>query len=240
MKSVRDDRGYNQGWAENRATNVRAERRCDYMISQMGSPLSGNILEIGCGTGQNSFFLARKTGLRVLGTDICVPFIEEASQRFQLPNLRYAVLDFNQAAQFEGETFDCIVGNGILHHLYHHLSAALTNMRRLLKPGGKIVFLEPNLYNPYVFSIFRVPYLRKLAHLEPDEMAFSKRHAARLLAAAGYENVRVEYRDFLLPGIPDIFIAPSIAIGAVLERAPVVRMASQSIFISATAPASAR
>ena len=235
MKSVRDDRGYNQGWAEGRATTVRAERRCDYMISQMRSPLSGNVLEIGCGTGQNSFFLARKTGLRVLGTDICVPFVEEANRRFQLPNLHYAVLDFNQAAQFEGETFDYIVGNGILHHLYDHLSDALVNMRRLLNRGGKIVFLEPNLYNPYIFSIFRVPQLRKLAHLEPDEMAFTKRYVTKLLKAVGYRDIGVEYRDFLLPGIPDILIAPSIAAGAVLERIPVVRMMSQSIFISATA-----
>jgi ubiquinone/menaquinone biosynthesis C-methylase UbiE len=235
MKSVRDDRGYNQGWAENRATNVRTERRGDYMISRMPSTQSGSVLEIGCGTGQNSFFLAQRTGLRVLGTDICVPFIEEANQRFQLPNLRYAVLDFNQASQFEGETFDCIVGNGILHHLYYHLDVALTNMRRLLKPGGRIVFCEPNLFNPYVFSIFRMPYLRKLANLEPDEMAFSRPHVTKLLRAAGYQDIVVEYKDFLLPGIPDIFISPSIAVGAVLERIPLVRMTSQSIFITATA-----
>ena len=171
----------------------------------------------------------------MLGTDICVPFIEEANQRFQLPNLQYAVLDFNQASQFEGETFDCIVGNGILHHLYYHLDAALTNMHRLLKPGGKIVFLEPNLYNPYVFSIFRTPYLRKLANLEPEEMAFSKPHVTKLLETAGYQDIVVEFKDFLLPGIPDVLISPSIAVGAVLERIPLVRMTSQSIFITATA-----
>src|SRR5262245_8385124 len=204
------------------------------MIAQMRQPVSGSVLEIGCGTGSNSFFLARKTGLQVLGTDICVPFIEEASQRFQLPNLRYAVLDFNQAAQFDGETFDYIVGNGILHHLYNHLAEALSNMRRLLSPDGKLIFLEPNLYNPYIFSIFQIPALRKLAHLEPDEMAFSKHHITGLLSTAGYQNIRVEYKDFLLPGIPDVFIAPSIALGAVLEQIPLVRMTSQSIFISAT------
>ncbi len=234
MKSVRDDRGYNQGWAESRATDVRAERRCDYMISQMRGSSSESVLEIGCGRGMNSFLLARKTGMSVLGTDLCVPFIEEANRNFRLPNLRFAVLDFNRAAQFEGETFDYVVGNGILHHLYHHLAEAVANMRRLLRPGGKIVFIEPNLYNPYVSAIFRVPYLRKLARLEPAEMAFSKRYVSRLLSAAGYENIKVEYKDFLLPGIPDMLIAPSIAIGAVVERIPVLRMMSQSIFISAT------
>jgi hypothetical protein len=71
--------------------------------------------------------------------------------------------------------------------------------------------------------------------LEPDEMAFSKRHVSRLLATAGYQNIQVEYKDFLLPGIPDVFIAPSIAVGAVVERIPLLRMLSQSIFISASA-----
>ena len=233
MRSVRDDRGFNQGWAEGRATNVRAERRCDYMIAQMRKPAGGSVLEIGCGTGRNSFLIASKTGMRVLGTDLCVPFIAEANERFRLPHLRYAVLDFNKAAAFEGETFDYIVGNGILHHLYYHLGDALRNMRRLLKPGGKLVFLEPNLHNPYVFSIFRIPYLRRLAHLEPDEMAFTAHHVSSLLQAAGYRDIRVEYRDFLLPGIPDVFITPSIVVGAILERIPLVRMLSQSIFISA-------
>jgi 2-polyprenyl-3-methyl-5-hydroxy-6-metoxy-1,4-benzoquinol methylase len=236
MRSVIDDRGYNQGWAENRATNVRNERRCDYMISRMPSTQSGSILEIGCGTGKISFFLARKTGLRVLGTDICVPFIEEANERFQLPNLRYAVLDFNQASQFEGETFDCIVGNGILHHLYYHLDAALTNMHRLLKPGGRIVFCEPNLYNPYVFSIFRTPYLRKLANLEPDEMAFLE--ASRVEASDMPPAITIlssSTKTSCCRAFPDVFIAPSIASGAVLERIPLVRMESQSIFITATA-----
>lgn len=236
MKSVRDDRGYNQGWVENRATNVRVERRCEYIISKLRSPASGSVLEIGCGTGRNSFLLAQKAGLDVLGTDLCVPFIEEARQRYELPNLRYDVLDFNRATEFEGRTFDAIVGNGILHHLYHQLGTALANMRRLLKPRGRIVFLEPNLYNPYIFTIFSISYFRKLAHLEPDEMAFSNRYVTRLLSAAGYDEIQVEYRDFLLPGIPDWMIAPSVALGGALEQVPVARMMSQSIFISATAP----
>ena len=65
-------------------------------------------------------------------------------------------------------------------------------------------------------------------------MAFSRRYITSLLSAAGYRNIRVEYKYFLLPGIPDVLIAPSIAAGAVMERIPLVRMVSQSIFISAT------
>src|SRR5688500_5769603 len=143
MKNITDDRGYNQVWADSKSTRIRAERRCDYMISQMRVDTTKSILEIGCGTGKNSFLLAQKTQMKVLGTDLCVPFIEEARKNFSLKNLEFDVLDFNQADQFKGRKFDYIIGNGILHHLYHLLNEAFANMRHLLADKGKIIFLEP-------------------------------------------------------------------------------------------------
>ena len=234
MENIKDDRGFNQVWGDSKSTRIRAERRCDYMISQMNIQSGASVMEIGCGTGKNCYMLAQKTGMNVLGTDLCVPFIEDARKNYQLPNLRYDILDFNQASQFKGEKFDYIIGNGILHHLYHHLDDAFTNMRNLLKENGKIIFLEPNLYNPYVYLIFSYDKLRTLTHLEPDEMAFSKRFVSKKLNKAGYSNIKVEYKDFLLPGIPDALIAPSVIIGDLVEKIPLVNKVSQSIFISAT------
>jgi len=218
MKSIKDDRGYNQIWTPNNATRIRAERRCNYMIAQMNRNGSHAVMEIGCGTGENAFMLARKTEMQVLGVDLCAPFIEKARSSYRLNNLCYEVRDFNQAAQFKEEKFDCIVGNGILHHLYHHLDEAFSNMRRLLNDGGRIVFLEPNLYNPYVYSIFTYPRLRRKAALEPGEMAFSKRFIIQKLERAGFSDIKVEYRDFLLPVTPDALIQPSIAVGSVVEK----------------------
>jgi 2-polyprenyl-3-methyl-5-hydroxy-6-metoxy-1,4-benzoquinol methylase len=234
MRSVKDDRGYNQGWAETRSTQVRLERRCDYMISQMNVSPEKSVMEIGCGTGLNSYMLAKKTGMKVLGNDLCVPFIEEANRTYKLTNLHYDILDFNKADQFKGEKFDYIIGNGILHHLFYHLDSALVNMRNLLKDDGKIFFFEPNIYNPYVYLIFSYPSLRKKANLEPDEMAFSKVYIKKKLTNAAYKDIKVEYKDFLLPGIPDALITPSIVAGNVLEKIPLVKKISQSIFISAS------
>ena len=233
MANITDDRGYNQVWAMNEATRVRAERRCDYMISRMQMEGGGKVMEIGCGLGSNSYMLASKTKAEVLGTDLCAPFIDEARAKYKLPNLRFEALNFNHPDRFDGEMFDCIVGNGILHHLYHHLDQALSNMKRLLKPGGKIVFLEPNIYNPYIYLIFRYPVFRKFARLEPEEMAFSRHFITGALARAGYQNIDVTYQDFLLPGIPAFLIRPSILLGGALERIPGVRLLAQSIFIFA-------
>jgi 2-polyprenyl-3-methyl-5-hydroxy-6-metoxy-1,4-benzoquinol methylase len=89
MENIKDDRGFNQVWGDSKSTRVRAERRCNYMISQMEVLLNKSIIEIGCGTGKNAFMLAKKTGMQVLGTDLCVPFIEEAKKNYPLTNFRF-------------------------------------------------------------------------------------------------------------------------------------------------------
>ncbi|MSU73631.1 class I SAM-dependent methyltransferase [Candidatus Kaiserbacteria bacterium] len=233
MASIKDDRGYNQGFAPSKSTTVRMERRTALLLSEMELMSDTRILEIGCGTGEISHWMARRSPAHVLGTDICVPFIEEARKKYQLPNLQYEVVDFNNPDSFSGTQFDYIVGNGILHHLYHTLDEAFASMLRLLKENGKIIFLEPNLYNPYIYLIFSYPKLRTLANLEPGEMAFSKRFIMGALARAGLEHIQVDYKDFLLPGIPDFLITPSIIAGAVAEKIPFIRGVSQSIFIRA-------
>lgn len=208
-------------------------RRADLILSEMTSSADKSILEIGCGTGEVAYWIAEKTRAQVLGTDLCLSFIETAKKNFLLPNLRYDVLDFNKPNDFNGKKFDYVIGNGILHHLYYHLDDALIKMYNLLKDGGKILFLEPNLHNPYVYLIFSYPRLRKIANLEPDEMAFSKSFITQKLHSAGYKEILVDYRDFLLPGIPDFFIQPSIIVGAVLEKIPLVQNSAQSIFVRA-------
>jgi hypothetical protein len=66
--------------------------------------------------------------------------------------------------------------------------------------------------------------------LEPDEMAFSKRFAIQKLQQAGFENIKVEYKDFLLPGVPDFMISPLIHVGNFLEKTP-FKVVSQSLGI---------
>jgi len=233
MENLTDDRGYNQVWADAKSTRVRAARRCRYLISQMAFDSSKSLMEIGCGLGTNAYLIAKATGLQVLATDLCDPFIEEARRNNDLPNLHYQVLDFHRADQLQGQRFDYIVGNGILHHLYFRLDEALTRIRDLLKDDGRMLFFEPNLENPYVYFIFRYARIRRWARLEPDEMAFSKSFISEKLSRAGYRGIRVEYKDFLLPGIPDFLITPSIVVGDMLEKIPLLKRASQSLFISA-------
>ncbi|MEO6452819.1 MAG: class I SAM-dependent methyltransferase [Ginsengibacter sp.] len=233
MKNIKDDQGNNQIWGDSYATRIRSQRRYELFVD--GIRGKGNhILEIGCGTGSMSYWIAQKTGANVLGTDICVPFIEQAKKEYQLPNLSYEVLDFNNAEKMMGRKFDCIIGNGILHHLYYQLDEVLLQFKELLNEHGKIIFMEPNIYNPYCTAIFKIPALRKAANLEDDEMAFSAPFILRKLTQTGFIKCRVAYKDFLLPGIPSFLVKPSVFIGNIAERLPLVKCLSQSIFIEAS------
>src|SRR5205085_8189350 len=126
-----------------------------------------NILEIGCGTSEGITYNAEKTNAECVGIDLSKQFIEIASKNNKKQNLQFTVADFNDPLSFTGDMtygkFDYVVGNGILHHLYYNLDSSLINLNKLLRPGGKIIFIEPNIYNPYIFLIFKFPYFRKKA-----------------------------------------------------------------------------
>jgi len=233
MAAITDDRGFNQIFAQSEVNLIRLKRRADWFIAEMQPAPGKTVLEIGCGTGYVSNHIASKTGMRVIGSDLCEPFIEEARKKYNTPNLTFEILDFNKASEVIKTKFDYVIGNGILHHLYYNLDNVFESFRNILAPQGKIIFMEPNIYNPYVAAIFKNKALRKMAKLEPDEMAFSKSFVRKKLEAASFKNIQITYKDFLLPGVPAWAVSPSIAVGNVLEKTP-LKIISQSILITGT------
>jgi len=235
--AIQDNRGYNQKYKPSRALELREQRRCGYILNKMEPGAEKRILEIGCGTGELAHMIAQKTDCKILGVDICVPFIEQAGENYSLPNLEFQILDFNDKDSLKKLTaeykFDYVVGNGILHHLYYNMDKALGNIHSLLKTGGKIIFLEPNFYNPYCLLIFKIKLFRRLARLEPSETTFTKSSIIKKLKNASFTDIKVEYRDFLVPGTPEALIKPVILLGNMVEKIPVLRMIAQSIYISA-------
>lgn len=238
MPSIIDDRGYNQGFKHTRSYMTRTRRRCNVITGQFEQQ-DARVLEIGCGTGLHAYLIAKQfPKVKVVGTDICESFIIDANKEYQLDNLRYELLDFNDQTAVTklldryGE-FDYIFGDGILHHLYPELKECVHSLQHLLKPGGKMLFWEPNIINPYCFMIFTFPYFRKRANLEPQEKAFGKGHMHRILQSEGFSNISITHRDFLLPITPDSLITAAQLLGGWAEKTPLLKLLSQSIFISA-------
>jgi SAM-dependent methyltransferase len=131
----------------------------------------------------------------------------------------------------EDESFDAVVGSSVLHHL--NLACALREAHRILKPGGRIAFAEPNMMNPQIALQRKIPALRCWAAESPEETAFFRWRLARRLREAGFANVSIRPFDFLHPLVPRPLIPLVRGVGAVMEHVPLLREIAGSLLISA-------
>lgn len=241
MPNIVDERGYNQIFAASPAQALRLRRRAEAIITALPPAPAGesrHLLELGCGMGELAHALATLTAAQVTGVDLSERFIGHARATYQRPNLDFIVADLTREVPAAGQNrYHAITGNGILHHLYHHLDQVLPALHRWLRPGGRLIFWEPNLWNPYVWTIFSHAPFRRLAKLEPEEMAFTAGFIRRKLARSGYVNIRVATRDFLLPNTPDPLIRPLVLVSDQLDRVPLLNRIAQSLFLVAEKPA---
>jgi SAM-dependent methyltransferase len=233
--NLTDERGYNQIFAPVGATPVRQRRRTDWMVAQIERLGAQRVLEIGSGTGENAALIAANTRAEVVAVDISQAFIDIARHRHKAANLRFERLDLFGNKVLEFGTFDAVCGNGILHHLVVELPRVLGVLRSLTNPGGGMAFIEPNFLNPYCAFAFGTKLGRRMARLEPDEMAFKPRELRDALAASGWREVDVRMRDFLVPGMPLALVKPVLAVEPALEGSALTRWLAQSHFITAKA-----
>lgn len=232
---LQDERGFNQIFGPVGSTPFRARRRYDWFIAEAKRIGARRILELGCGTGDAAASMAAGTTAEVVAVDISEAFLKHARAMHDLPNLSFQKLDLlNDDIERLGR-FDLVFGNGILHHLVLHLNDVLCALHSLSRPGGGLAFIEPNLLNPYCAFIFGTRLGRGFAKLEPNEMAFFPSKLRQILPQAGWREVTVNTRDFLLPGLPVGVTRSILAIEPLLERTVMTRWLAQSHFISARA-----
>jgi SAM-dependent methyltransferase len=209
---------------------ARAERRARFFVDRGGLAPGRRALELGCGTG---LFLERvaASGATIHGIDLSADLLARTRQKIgHLPNV---VLSRGnaEALPFGDGSFDLVYGSSVLHHL--HLDAALREVHRVLRPGGRIVFAEPNALNPQLLLLFHVAPLRERFGVSPDEMAFSRFRARAALARAGFVDVTVEPYDFLHPSTPGPLLGAVGRLSPWLERVPLVREIAGSLLMCA-------
>ena len=102
------------------------------------SASKGAALDIGCGSGILAFELAQYYD-NVVAVDLSEKMLAIASQKRSAPNIEYIQMDASQLAL--DRQFDLIVSAATFHQLLN-LPAALSELKKLLKPHGKIVFLD--------------------------------------------------------------------------------------------------
>jgi len=115
----------------------------EYAYSLLGDLHGKVVLDLGCGAGENSYVLALR-GAKVIGIDISPDLIALARRGLQSRNLggkvAFAVTSAH-ALPFGDCSIDMALGMAILHHL--DISLVSKEVRRVLRPGGSAIFVEP-------------------------------------------------------------------------------------------------
>jgi 2-polyprenyl-3-methyl-5-hydroxy-6-metoxy-1,4-benzoquinol methylase len=125
---------------------ARAERSEFARLLDMAVPGDARIVEVGCGTGQMSIYLARADRL-VIGADMTRASLAlgaKAARDFGLGQVQFVQTDLRQPALKPG-AFDVVYCSGVLHHTPDPRKS-FASIVKLARPGGLIVL---GLYNTY-------------------------------------------------------------------------------------------
>jgi ubiquinone/menaquinone biosynthesis C-methylase UbiE len=157
------------------------------LIAAVGVQPGQRVLDVGCGTGYFARLLCLSVGRDglIVGIDPSAAMISYASrQTGRASNCQFQVGRV-EALEFPAEHFDVVVSSLVMHHLPEDLRvAALEEMRRVLRPGGRLLVAEAQ--NPR-----RGLGWRLLARVHGyDRMARLVPHLEPLAAQAGFGQIR--------------------------------------------------
>lgn len=109
-----------------------------------------SLLDVGCGTCFY-FPLLAKHAEKLTGVDLCIPMLDVAQELIEAKGLTNCEVRQSSALElpFEDHTFDVVHSWDFLHHV-PDVPMAISEIRRVLKPGGRYVAVEPNLINPSI------------------------------------------------------------------------------------------
>jgi SAM-dependent methyltransferase len=112
-------------------------RRALSMVPSLNS--AARILDVGCGTGAQTFDLARFTPARIVAVDLHPPFVQELNRTSAdrgLADRVQAVVGDMGRLEFPPEHFDLIWSEGAIYTI--GFDTGLDVLHQLLKPGGHL------------------------------------------------------------------------------------------------------
>lgn len=195
-----------------------------------GAPC-GVIVEIGGGSGFFTRHLAPRLSNRsLIMVDIARTMI--LSARSMLDKNDHCLFTEGDCMRlpFADASIAAITGHGVLHHLDQN--RIISEISRVLKPGGRIAFYEPNSFNPYIYLLKTIPALRPPGDTAAEQ-ALNPCIMRKLLCQNNFKHVSLEPVELMMNTTPARLIPLISRASSVLEYIPLARWLGGSLRITA-------
>ncbi|MCZ7398646.1 MAG: methyltransferase domain-containing protein [Candidatus Methanoperedens sp.] len=173
------------------------------LIEKLGIKEGDRVLDIGCGTGRLVRYVSNVVGSngKVVGIDPLPLRIDIARQKIKGENISFEVGVSEDLGLFEGSSFDLIYLNAVFHWVVNK-EATLTEIYRVLKPGGRIGINTQARESPGCLKLTtdsvlsRQPYAKAVVSSEDPMIkhAVTSPELKRLLEVSGFRNISLELR----------------------------------------------
>ncbi len=129
-------------WFMNRPQHAKqAIKRAEKLMHFVNVKEKQDFLEVGCGNGAVSKYVAEKYLLNVTGVDVDPEQIKLAQENIgDIPNIHFLEVDATNLP-FQDNDFDIVLSFGVMHHISNWLDA-LGEIRRVLKPEGYFIYAD--------------------------------------------------------------------------------------------------
>ena len=137
---------------ENERNLLNAYYERPAMLDLVGDVTGREVLDIGCGAGPLTERLAQR-GARVSGFDSSAEMIDIARKRLD-DKVDLQVADLAEPLPYDDDSFDVACASLVFHYLADWVDA-LTEIRRVLRPGGRLV---ASVNHPLLFALMEQRY----------------------------------------------------------------------------------
>jgi dolichol-phosphate mannosyltransferase len=195
-----------------------------------------SILEIGSGACQwtREISEANRNRNPICAATLNRELFEEASLDSFPENIERVHLE-EFPGKLSGRCFDFIIGYHLLTD--ENSGVLLSELKKMLKPGGQILFFDPNPWNPYYRIRRLVSKLFFFVNRDGKNESFNRLDLFSLLSEAGYIKIKILPYDFLFPPLPKMLLWPMQNISLILENFPYIRNFAGTLMIWAQKPA---
>jgi len=208
------------------AVQLKIRRKISLMQKYVSFDVE-NVIEMGCGTGLYTKEFTR-LNQKLLSTDISKEMINVAKK--YNPTTKFEQMDARKLPLSNG-SYDLVLSTFLLQHVETNL--VLPEMCRILKRGGYLGALVPNILNPLHYSRARVGLMRWILKENSQSDDFTRWQWVNLLERYGFKPICVKPIEFTSPYIPLRLMGISTKVGEMLERIPIAKEFAGTLLIVA-------